>query len=99
MATSSDGRIRWFSRLLPILEENKGLTISEKKKKAERECRKKLKMQSTKFRIPSDGFIWENPTKNEPRHKLTVFIVRKRGLIPGPADSPIPASKTPPPSM
>ena len=99
MATNDDGRIKWFSRLLKILEENKGLTISQKKKKAERESRKKLREESDNYRIPSDGFIWESPTKDEPRHKLTVFIVLKRGRIPGPADPPIPSRSSPPPSM
>ena len=99
MATSNDGRIQWFSRRLPILEENKGLTIAQKKKKAEKECRKKLKEQSNNYRIPSNGFLWEGPSGDEPRHKLTVFILLKRGRIPGPADPPIPATRNPPPSM
>ena len=100
MATNSTPGIKWFSRFLPILKENKGLTTSQKRTKAEKDCRKILKIQSGgKYRIPSDGFKWEGPTKDEPRHKLTVFIVLKRGRIPGPSDPPIPATKNPPPSM
>jgi hypothetical protein len=100
MAENLTPGIKWFSRLLPNLDTNKGLTVKQKKAKAQKDCKDILALQSGgKFVIARDGFKWVDPTKKEKRYKLTVWIKLKPGKDPGPSDPPIPARRNPPPSM
>ena len=102
MATKSKKlRTKWFSRILKIRGENEGLTIDKKQKKAESDCRKMLAKhpKGALWRIPSDGFKWEKLKAPDKRYRLTVFIEFKSDKVPGPSDAPVPAPKSPPPSM
>jgi hypothetical protein len=93
--------IIWFSRFIPIRKKNEGLTIAHKKANAEKDCEKLLAAHPLGKPWKISGFKWKGPTEDEPRHKLTVFIVEKRKKKkPGPpTDPPIPAQTSPPPSM
>jgi len=93
--------IIWFSRRLPFLRKNKGLTVAEKKKKAEKDCKELLdeSPNATKWKI--SGFKWKSPDKTSGKYKLTVYILRKStgGGNPPPGDPPVKAERQPPPSM
>jgi hypothetical protein len=88
---------RWFSRILPIREENKGLTLSQKKAKVRKEITKILAnvQNGRKWQI-KEPLKFEKASGN--RLKLTVFVISRRGPAPGPNDAPVSAPKSPPPS-
>jgi hypothetical protein len=78
---------KWFSRILPTDKKNAGLTISQKRRKAEDACKKLLKAHPK-------GRIWEI-SSFEWRDHLTVRLKKKPGPIP-PGESTIPPVPKPP---
>ena len=98
-ASKGNSRVKtWFSLVLPIVEKNAGLTVSQKKQKAEDDCKKLLK-QDPKGRFwDISSFKWSGTKK----HRLTVRLKKKPptpGPIP-PGDPTVPPPpRTPPPSM
>lgn len=91
--------IVWFSRQLPFLEKNEGLTVAKRKENAERDCEQLLAESPNARKWKISGFKWKNPDKTSKKYKLTVFIKRKDGSIPPPGDPPVKAERQPPPSM
>jgi len=88
---------RWFSRILPTRQENKGLTLPQIRNKARKEIGQVLtKVKNGKKWQIKDPVKFETVSGN--RLKLTVFVERKKGRVPAPNDAPVSAPKSPPPS-
>lgn len=86
----------WFSSVLPIDKKNDGLTVSQKKKKAEDDCKKILKKTPRGLNWEISSFKWSG----RERHRLIVKLRRKKPNGPIPPDSTVPKAPTmPPPSM
>jgi hypothetical protein len=99
--TDSNGSIVWFSRRLPFLAKNRGLTISERQENAIEDCKKVLSaMRGGKDWQYYDS-KWERPDSESEKFKLTVWIKRRKPNNPPgpPSTAPIPATKQPPPAM
>jgi hypothetical protein len=94
-------RIKWFSRILGILKSKEGLSLSQRKKNAEKAARQLLANhpKGPLWRIPNDGFQWEKLKAPDKRHRLTVFLEFKPKKDPGPGDAPVPAPTSPPIKM
>lgn len=99
--SGSNGSIVWFSRHLPFLAKNRGLTISERQENAIEDCKKVLsEMRGGKDWQYYDS-EWERPNSESEKFKLTVWIKRRKPNVPPgpPGTAPIPATKQPPPGM
>ena len=101
-SNGSDGRpvIKWFSRTLPFLSENKGITIAQRQEKAIEDCKRVLSEHPKGKKWKYYDHEWEKPSSESGKFKLTVWIKwLNPDIPPGPTDPPIPAQRQPPPSM
>jgi hypothetical protein len=92
--------VTWFFRSLPYLEQNKGLSVAQRKTNAEKETKKLFKESENVKKWKIVNFDWTNPPKKDEKFMLRVIIRRKRGHTGPPnSDPPIRAERQPPPSM
>ena len=94
-ATKKKSRVKqWFSLVLPIDKKNAGLTVSQRKKNAENECKKLLKKEPKGRFWEISSFKW----RGRERHRLTVFLKKKMPNTPRPPGPIPPGEATIPPA-